>query len=119
MMKLKALLLIIGCLFFGGGNLIIAASPDDDYDPVNPDEPSAIDYCRVTVSTNYEEGAYVSGGGKYLVNGGSIYISTNANRLDLINTSSCHFASKNFSPLVRKWQTQHGTRRDRSIKMHY
>ena len=78
-MKLKALLLIIGCLFCGGGNLIIAASPDDDYDPVNPDEPSAIDYCRVTVSTNYEEGAYVSGGGKYLVNGGSIYISTNAN----------------------------------------
>jgi hypothetical protein len=79
MMKLKALLLIIGCLFFGGGNLIVAASPDDDYNPENPAEPAVIDYCRVTVSTNYEEGSYVSGGGKYLVNGGSIYISTNAN----------------------------------------
>jgi hypothetical protein len=57
MMKLKTLFLIIGCLFFGGGNLIVAASPDDDYNPENPAEPSAIDYCRVTVSTNYEEGS--------------------------------------------------------------
>ena len=59
--------------------MIVAASPDDDYNPENPAEPSAIDYCRVTVSTNYEEGSCVSGAGKYLANGGSIYISTNAN----------------------------------------
>ena len=61
-----------------GGNRAFA-SPGDDYNPTNPPEPSQTDYCRVTVSTNYQEGSYVSGGGKYLANGESIYISTNAN----------------------------------------
>ena len=76
-MKYKALWLIASCLFLGGGSL--TASPDDEFDPENPAEPSAIDFCRVTVSATPEEGAYVSGGGKYTVNGsGSVYISTNA-----------------------------------------
>lgn len=57
----------------------MAFAQDDDYNPMNPPEPAQTDFCRVTVSTNYPEGSYVSGGGKYLANGESIYISTNAN----------------------------------------
>ena len=53
-------------------------SAQDDYNPENPSEPGAVDYCRVIVSANYPEGADVSGGGRYIVNGNSIYISTNA-----------------------------------------
>ena len=72
----KALWTIVGCLFLGGGSL--TASPDDDYNPTNPAEPSAIDFCRVRVSADPAEGADVSGGGKYTVTDGHIYISTNA-----------------------------------------
>ena len=53
-------------------------SAQDDFNPPNPSEPGAIDYCRVTVSADPAEGADVSGGGRYIVNGNSIYISTNA-----------------------------------------
>ena len=78
MVKLKFILLFACCLFFMGGNSAFA-SPDDDFDPQNPPEPSSMDYCRVIVSTNYEEGSYVSGSGKYVANSDYIYISTNAN----------------------------------------
>jgi len=77
MRKIKIFLILVSCLLFGGGGLTMV-SAQDDYNPENPSEPGAIDYCRVTVSTNHPEGAYVSGGGRYVVNGNSIYISTNA-----------------------------------------
>lgn len=65
------------CLLLGGG--ITSVMAQDDYNPSNPAEPSVIDYCRITVSADPAEGAYVSGGGKYKVsNGGRVYISTSA-----------------------------------------
>lgn len=56
----------------------MAAVPDDDFNPENPSEPAAIDYCRVIVSADPQEGADVSGTGRYEAKGQSIYISTNA-----------------------------------------
>ncbi len=65
------------CLLIMGGS-IQAFSQNEDYNPTNPQEPAAVDFCRLTVSAEPEEGAYVSGGGKYTVNGNSVYISSNA-----------------------------------------
>lgn len=67
-------MLLIGCFPLWGGSL----SADDDFNPPDPQEPSAIDYCRLKVSADPAEGADVSGSGKYLVTGGQVYISTNA-----------------------------------------
>lgn len=50
-----------------------------DYNPTNPKEPFVIDYCKLNVTADPAEGAYVSGSGRYKVNGsGSVYISTSA-----------------------------------------
>lgn len=66
------------CLLIVGGG-IIPAIAQNDYNPTNPAEPSVIDFCKITVSADPAEGAYVSGGGKYKVaNGGRVYISTSA-----------------------------------------
>ena len=65
-------------LLLWGGSLSASALPDDTFDPQNPAEPSAVDICRIKVSANPAEGAYVSGGGRYIVNGSPVYISTNA-----------------------------------------
>lgn len=54
------------------------AVAQNDYNPSNPPEPSKVDYCVITVTADPTEGAYVSGGGKYKVTGGSVYISTSA-----------------------------------------
>ena len=54
------------------------AEPDDDFNPENPADPAVIDYCWLKVSADPEEGAYVSGGAKYRVNGSQVYISTSA-----------------------------------------
>ncbi len=71
------LILSMCCLFLGGGTLDVFAQ--SDYNPANPAEPTVIDFCKIAVSANYPEGAYVNGGGKYKVNGsGSVYISTSA-----------------------------------------
>ena len=64
-------------LMMGGGTMAFAQN--DDYNPTNPAEPNQTNFCRVTVSTNYEEGSYVFGSGKFIANGDAIYISTNAN----------------------------------------
>lgn len=70
---------MMGCLFLGGGSLSASAqAPDDDYNPTNPSEPKAVSICRINVSADPEEGAYVSGGGRYEVNGNSVRISTSA-----------------------------------------
>ena len=65
-------------LLLWGGSLSASALPDDTFDPQNPEEPSAVDVCRIKVSADPAEGAYVSGGGRYIVNGSPVYISTNA-----------------------------------------
>ena len=75
-MRVKKILLAISCLLLGGSLSVVAQ--DDNYDPQNPEEPSAVDICRIKVSADPAEGAYVSGGGKYKVNGNSIWISTSA-----------------------------------------
>ena len=70
--------LLTCCLFLIGGNLSAFADPDDDFNPENPADPQVIDYCWLKVSADPEEGAYVSGEGKYRVNGSQVYISTSA-----------------------------------------
>lgn len=70
--------LLTCCLFLIGGNLSALADPDDDFNPENPADPQVIDYCWLKVSADPEEGAYVSGEGKYRVNGSQVYISTSA-----------------------------------------
>ena len=66
------------CLSLWGGIYQAFAQDGDEFNPPNPVEPAAIDYCRLTVSADPAEGAYVSGGGKYTVNGNSVYVSTSA-----------------------------------------
>lgn len=66
------------CLSFLGGSLPAFAQSVDDFNPENPDEPTAISYCLLKVSADPAEAAYVSGGGKYIVNGNSVYVSTSA-----------------------------------------
>ena len=75
-MRVKKILLAISCLLLGGSLSVVAQ--DDNYDPQNPEEPSAVDICRIKVSADPAEGAYVSGGGKYKVNGYPVWISTSA-----------------------------------------
>ncbi len=65
------------CLLLWGGSTV-AFSQDDDFNPANPEEPATVSICRLSVSADPEEGAYVSGGGKYIVNGNSVYISSSA-----------------------------------------
>lgn len=79
MMKMKIQLLLTCCLFLWGGSLSALAVPDDEFNPENPADPEAIDFCWLKVSADPSEGAYVSGGGKYRVNGNQVYISTSAN----------------------------------------
>ncbi len=76
--KSSILTLLTSCLLIWGGSLSALSAPNDDFDPENPADPSAIDYCRITVSADPAEAAYVSGGGKYTVNNdyGQVYIST-------------------------------------------
>ena len=72
--------LLTSCLLLWGGNLTAISAPADDYNPENPAEPSAIDYCRLTVSAVPAEGAFVSGSGRYIVGSGNyVYVSTSAN----------------------------------------
>lgn len=66
------------CLLLGGGTLSVFAQ-NDDYNPSNPAEPQVIDFCKLTVSADPQEGAYVSGSGRYKVgSSGSVRISTSA-----------------------------------------
>lgn len=79
-MKSRIMTLLTGCLLLWGGSLTAISAPDDDFNPENPAEPSAIDYCRLTVSADPAEGAFVSGSGRYTVgSGNSVYVSTSAN----------------------------------------
>ena len=77
-MRLKKIILAMSYLLLWGGSLSASALPDDTFDPQNPEEPSAVDVCRIKVSADPAEGAYVSGGGRYIVNGSPVYISTSA-----------------------------------------
>ena len=71
--------LLTSCLLLLGGSLPAYSAPDD-FNPDNPPEPSAIDYCRLTVSADPAEGAYASGSGRYTVGSDNyVYVSTNAN----------------------------------------
>ena len=72
--------LLTSCLLLWGGSLSAFSAPDDDFNPENPAEPSVIDYCRLTVSADPAEGAFVSGSGRYIVGSGNyVYVSTSAN----------------------------------------
>ena len=76
-MKSRLLTLLTSCLLLWGGSLTAFSAPDDDFNPPNPEDPSAIDYCRLTVTADPAEGAYVSGSGRYTVGkDGQVYIST-------------------------------------------
>ena len=77
-MKSRILLLLTCFLFMGGSSMQAFVAPGDDFDPENPADPVAIDYCWLKVSADPEEGAYVSESAKYRVNGGQVYISTSA-----------------------------------------
>ena len=77
-MKSRILLLLTCFLFMGGDSMKAFVAPGDDFNPENPADPVAIDYCWLKVSADPEEGAYVSGSAKYRVNGGQVYISTSA-----------------------------------------
>ncbi len=78
MKKRKLTILLMVCLSLWGGIHQALAQDGDEFNPPNPAEPAAIDYCRLIVSADPAEGAYVSGGGKYLVNGNTVYVSTSA-----------------------------------------
>ena len=76
-MKSRLLTLLTSCLLLWGGNLPALSAPDDEFNPENPADPSAIDYCRLTVTADPIEGAYVSGSGRYTVGkDGQVYITT-------------------------------------------
>jgi hypothetical protein len=60
MEKIKLYIILVSCLLFGGGGWLMAAVPDD-YNPENPSEPATIDYCKVIVSADPQEGADASG----------------------------------------------------------
>jgi len=71
--------MLIFCFSSWGGGISAFPQSDDDFNPPNPEEPSSINYCRLIVSADPAEGAYVSGGGKYVVGtSGEVYVSTNA-----------------------------------------
>ena len=79
-MNIKKIWLAMSCLLAWGGSLwATTTAAGDDFDPESPAEPTSISFCRVNVSADPAEGAYVSGGGKYTLGSGEIYISTNAN----------------------------------------
>ena len=78
MKKHRLTILLMVCLSLWGGICQALAQGGDEFNPPNPVEPAAIDYCWLTVSADPAEGAYVSGGGKYTVNGNSVYVSTSA-----------------------------------------
>ena len=79
MKKRTIILMLICCFSLWGGGISAFSQSNDDFNPDNPDEPSSIDYCRLTVSADPAEGADVSGGGKYVVGSSyQIYVSTNA-----------------------------------------
>jgi len=79
-MKRHSLILMLICCFsLWGGGISAFSQSDDDFNPDSPDEPSSINYCRLIVSADPAEGAYVSGGGRYVVgSNGQIYVSTSA-----------------------------------------
>lgn len=65
-------------LFIWGGSLSILAEPNCENNSENSAGSEVVDYCWLKVSADPEEGAYVSGGAKYRVNGSQVYISTSA-----------------------------------------
>ena len=68
--------MLLSALSFGSGAF---AASDDGYNPSAPPEPTTIDFCRLTVKADPEEGATATGGGKYKVGtGGTVRISTSA-----------------------------------------
>ena len=67
-------MLAVCCLSCWGGSLSASAPDGDDY---NSDS-QAVKFCSISVSADPEEGANVSGGGKYTLNGNQVLISTNA-----------------------------------------
>lgn len=53
-----------------------------DVASLNPSKSKAAGICTLSVSADPEEGAYVSGGGRYEVNGNAVHISTSARNTD-------------------------------------
>ena len=89
-MNIKTIWLTLCCLLTWGGSLWASTTiANDDFNPESPAEPTVISFCRINVTAEPEEGAYVSGGGKYVLNGSDIYISTNAD-----NTSDYTYTFK-------------------------
>ena len=74
----KTFVRCVMCFLLTAGGASLAHAQAEEYDPVNPEEPAVIPMCRLTVSADPEEGAYVSGGGSYKVGSGAKYISTSA-----------------------------------------
>lgn len=70
------------CCSFLWSSALPAFAQGDGFDPSNPPEPGPIDFCKIVVSADPAEGAYVSGAGKYKLTNGSVYISTSAKNTD-------------------------------------
>lgn len=90
MSKVCRIIFTMCCFLWWSSTLPILAQ--GDYDPTNPPEPNVIDFCRINVSADPIEGAYVSGSGKYKATGGNVYISTSAK-----NTEDYTYVFKNWS----------------------
>lgn len=78
----KTFVRCVVCFLLTAGGASLAHAQEEEYDPVNPAEPAVIPMCRLAVSADPEEGAYVSGAGSYKVGSGAKYISTSARNTD-------------------------------------
>ncbi len=73
------MLLMLTCyLFLLRGSMLAFAFAGDLYNAKNYTASDDVDYDWVIVSADPDEGAYVSGGAKYKLNGNQVYISTSA-----------------------------------------
>lgn len=78
----KTFVRCVVCFLMTAGGASLAHAQEAEYNPVNPAEPAVIPMCRLAVSADPEEGAYVSGAGSYKVGSGAKYISTSARNTD-------------------------------------
>lgn len=73
-MTIRSLALAVCCLSCWGGSLSVSASNGNESNSGSP----TVKFCKISVSADPKEGANVSGGGKYTLNGNQVLISTNA-----------------------------------------
>ena len=78
-MELSRIQLWLICFLFLGGVCMPAfAESDNELKSVSSTTQELDNYCKIKVRATPQEGAYVSGGANYRVNGNQVYISTSA-----------------------------------------